>query len=385
MTIQLLASLRDLQHRESEKRSYFGIPELDALLPLPLPPPAAAALPQTQHQQPPLNPPSDDLWDPNSNPTPALALGIPAKIITSPAQKTLANITTRSPHPFPILEFISPPPNHTPSGSGKTSLIYLISALAILPSTFSSVALGGCNAAVVILDPLAHFNVRRLAEVCVCLVLSKIGDKGRLEIDLKEKIKETVRVALVHVHIFRPTSWIDMVEVLKQMQEYIFDGARHQSMKRRIHSIVLEDVDAFYWDIRSTSVSTTDASTLPSPLAAASTTLTKAVLSLSTSLSAAILLTSHSGTSNPKTFRAPIPLSTSWPAHVSIVRLAIRRVDVLRYAPGISVEEADGERGQRWEVVKRGRFECWKVVGAGGKENDGGGFVFTVKDGVDVE
>lgn len=56
------------------------------------------------------------------------------------------------------------------------------------------------------------------------------------------------------------------------------------------------------------------------------------------------------------------------------------------------MEEAEGERARRWDVVGRGRFECWKVggtgavVGGGGGKEEGRGFVFRVsKTGVGVE
>lgn len=68
---------------------------------------------------------------------------------------------------------------------------------------------------------------------------------------------------------------------------------------------------------------------------------------------------------------------------MAVTRLAVRRVGVVKFKPQVSVEEAEAERAQRWDVVRRGRFECWKV-GVGSK--DGEGFVFRVGEkGVDVE
>lgn len=53
---------------------------------------------------------------------------------------------------------------------------------------------------------------------------------------------------------------------------------------------------------------------------------------------------------------------------------------MLRFAPAISVEQAEAERQQRWNIVQNGRFECWRVG------SDGEGFVFRVwGKGVDVE
>jgi hypothetical protein len=56
-------------------------------------------------------------------------------------------------------------------------------------------------------------------------------------------------------------------------------------------------------------------------------------------------------------------------------------VDVLKFAEGISVEEAESERGKRWDIVRKGRFEVWKV---GAREGEG--FVFRIgESGVQVE
>jgi hypothetical protein len=63
---------------------------------------------------------------------------------------------------------------------------------------------------------------------------------------------------------------------------------------------------------------------------------------------------------------------------MSTTRLAVKRVDVLKFAPALCVEEAELESSQRWEVVKRARFECWKV-GIGVR--DGEGFVFRIEEG----
>lgn len=59
-------------------------------------------------------------------------------------------------------------------------------------------------------------------------------------------------------------------------------------------------------------------------------------------------------------------------------------MEVLRFAPEMDVERASAEGAQRWEVVRRGRFECCKV-GAGAREGEER-FVFRVGvRGVEVE
>jgi hypothetical protein len=63
--------------------------------------------------------------------------------------------------------------------------------------------------------------------------------------------------------------------------------------------------------------------------------------------------------------------------------LAVRRIEVLKFPPVMSMREAEGERQQRWDVVQRARFEAWRV-GVGVR--DGEGFVFRIGErGVEIE
>lgn len=69
-----------------------------------------------------------------------------------------------------------------------------------------------------------------------------------------------------------------------------------------------------------------------------------------------------------------------------MTRLMVQRVAVRRFAPGMSVEGAWGERAMWWEVVQKGRFACERVGGGGREGGKGeGGFVFCVRKGVRVE
>ena len=65
--------------------------------------------------------------------------------------------------------------------------------------------------------------------------------------------------------------------------------------------------------------------------------------------------------------------------------MAVRRLEVLKFAREMDILQAEAEKGQRWEVASRGRFECWKI-GAGARGGEGEGFVFRVGAyGVDIE
>jgi hypothetical protein len=281
-----------------------------------------------------------------------------------------------SPGP-PVLEIISPPPTHHPSRAGKTSLLYLVIAQAILPPSVASIPLGGQEAAVIVFDPLHHFSVPRLAEIMLSLLNSRLLSTDQ-EVDesLKAEMKTIIKTSLQHLHIFHPQFWSSLLATLDSLPDYLFNQTTpHKSMHRPIHSIVLEDSDAFVWPIRNKNASN---STSSNTLATASTQLTIRLAKLTKLLSCAMVLTSQSTT--PSTYRPALP--TSWPQGMSVTRLAVRRVDVLKFASAMNVEEAERERLQRWEVVSRGRFECWKV-GVGTR--DGEGFVFRVGKGIVVE
>ena len=281
-----------------------------------------------------------------------------------------------------VLELISPPPTHHPSGAGKTSLLYLIIAHTILPTTFDSVTdLNGQDAAVILLDPLHHFSVPRLASVILSLLVSKLGPSiSTLDPSIKASLLTLTARCLDHVHIFHPSSWDSLIATLQSLPDYLFDATKHKSTHRRIHSLILEDIDAFTWSLRSAhSTTTTNTSTTANvnPLSSASKALTAELAILSTLLSCNMILTSPSILSTA--FRPALP--TSWPSAMNVTRLAVRRVEVLKFAPEMSVEQAESEKGQRWEVVKRGRFECWKAGAAmAGRDRESEGFVFRVGD-----
>lgn len=222
----------------------------------------------------------------------------------------------------------------------------------------------------------------------ISFIHQRVKEAGKQDEELeglREDIASMVKRALMHVHIFRPQSWDSLLATLQSLPEYLFSPAQHKSINRRIHSLVLEDVDAFVYQIRSTFATTmTNADKHANPLAAASSELGSHLTQFSTLFSSAIILTSHS--TSPSVFRPPLP--TSWPQNTPVTRLAVKRAEVLPFAPGISIEEAEVERAQRWEVVQRGKTECGRVgtgVSGGGGHKEWEGFVFRVREGIQIE
>lgn len=269
---------------------------------------------------------------------------------------------------------MSPPHAHHPSPPGKTALLYLLTIHAILPSTLSSVPLSGLTSSIIIFDPLHHFSVSFLATTLLAHIASSFTAAGKdaTSSTARREILPCVKQALNHVHIFRPASWDALLATLRSLETYLFDTQKHSSTHRPVHALVLDDVDAFLPVLR-----TASSAAGGNAIATASAQLTRLLDTLSTTLSCAVLTTSHSTTHS--SFRPPLPLR--WPANMQITRLAVRRVEVVKFAPGMSVDEAEAEREQRGEVVGRGRVEV-RRVGSGG---EGEGVVIRVGQSVSVE
>lgn len=282
-----------------------------------------------------------------------------------------------------VLELVSPATTHHPSGAGKTSLLYLIIAYAILPRAFLSIPeLNGQDSTVILFDPLRHFSVPRLATVILRILTNALGvPLSTLSSSVKTSLLTLTSLSLSHVHIFHPSSWASTIATLRSLPTYLFSSTQHQSSHRRVHSLILEDMDAFTWSLRSSAYSASGPSkTGVNPLSAPSKELTSELVQLRSLLQCHVVLTSSSIL--PGLFRPPVPVA--WPAGVSAVRLRVRRVEVVRFAPEMGVEQAQAEGAQRWEVVQRGRFEVWRVGGGSGGEAEG--FVFRVgAEGVEVE
>lgn len=151
-------------------------------------------------------------------------------------------------------------------------------------------------------------------------------------------------------------------------------------MQRQIHALVLEDVDASLPGLRAGFADGSASGSGYEKVAAASAQLGSLLAQLGIVLDCAVVTTARSAT--PNAFRPGFALR--WPvATTRLTRLAVRRVEVVPFAPGMSVEEAEREREQRGEVVRRGRVEVWRVGGAG--QGETGGCVVRVGRGVHIE
>ncbi|EGD95859.1 hypothetical protein TMEN_6949 [Trichophyton mentagrophytes] len=176
----------------------------------------------------------------------------------------MLRIFHRPPHPRPgvpdrhkVLE-IAGPRRGLGRSSGKSSLLYYIAAVGILPASFKGVRIGGQNGAVVFLDSQNHFNAARLRDVALHYAREKLhGQKQkqrsaglpprkRLREDEAE-LRKMVTDCLQHVHVFKPSSSESVVATLRSLEEYLLDVTRHRSAPRKLHSIMLDSTSSFYF------------------------------------------------------------------------------------------------------------------------------------------
>ncbi|EMD90261.1 hypothetical protein COCC4DRAFT_69027 [Bipolaris maydis ATCC 48331] len=240
-----------------------------------------------------------------------------------------------STHP-PILSLVSPPSAHQPSGSGKTSLVTLIIATALSTTTSN---------AIILIDPLHHFSIPLLSSTLLRIFSSTSTHPP----PSPSAVKEKVRNALHHLHILHPTTFPTLISTLRSLPPYLFTPTAHPSTHRTIHSLILEDTDAFLPTLPSTSTP-----------ASASATLSFHLLNLSNMLSCAIITTSRA-----KSARYLRPAMPMWDRDVRETRVALRKVEATKFGAGLSLDEVERETAESWAVVREGCCEASRVSGAG--------------------
>ncbi|KAF4550454.1 Hypothetical protein D9617_17g047220 [Elsinoe fawcettii] len=140
----------------------------------------------------------------------------------------------------------------TTSGQGKSHLLYQLITRAILPASINGTPLHGQINAVLYFDTDGHFSITRLVQVMIdhirsCITQSNIAQERQ---PADEEIQTMVATALQHLHVFFPQSMMSLIQTIDCLMKYLKDNTRHPSMHRKIHSIMIDSVSAFYWSDR---------------------------------------------------------------------------------------------------------------------------------------
>ncbi|KAF2137199.1 uncharacterized protein K452DRAFT_112169 [Aplosporella prunicola CBS 121167] len=274
-----------------------------------------------------------------------------------------------SPPKPPVVEITS-----LGTGAGKTHLLYLIAAIAVLPRIYS-----GKASAVVVIDTEGNFLVSRLADIMRQRIKSARKDmvaKGKDEEEEEEEEEEEDEVlaaALAHVHILRPDTHAALLAALAALPAYLFDPCAHCSSPRPLHSILLDSASAFFWPLRAAedgarALDPASSSSSSATAAAAYAALVRQLRALQKTLECAVVATSASlPSSGPQAqARALRPLLPHTWTGFPTLRLAMAREGV----QGRCAVWVDEWGGETWRSVVREGVRAeggWGVVIEEGK------------------
>ncbi|KAF2092233.1 hypothetical protein K490DRAFT_61674 [Saccharata proteae CBS 121410] len=330
---------------------------------------------------------------------------------TLPRRLPPAAKASKSGSKAPVVELTSISP-----GAGKTHLLYLITAIAILPALYSGIELQGKHSAAVVYDTDGRFDVARLAQIMKHYIITCAKQQHQHLADQDDAhIANLLHSSLTHLHILRPQSQSALLASLATLPAYLFNARAHHSTHRPLHALILDSASAFYWPVKAAEETSRLAQpqdqngteneeklhpASSSPTASESyATLSRTLRKLQRQLSCTVIVTSTSMPyTHPNTSATLLPtlrplLPPSWTLFPTL-RLAVARAAVPPFAPGMSVEDAGRERRDRQGVVQRGVFGAW-VDGWGAdlwsgrvreglrRVEGGGGFEFVI-DGVEV-
>lgn len=242
----------------------------------------------------------------------------------------------------------------TAPGSGKTNLLYHLTAKAVLAAS-----VGGRQACVMIIDADGRFSTSRLARQMAKMAKSYAKDPQD-----RQGLKDAISISLKHVHIFSPQSMASTITTVQSLQSYLFNANRHHSFDRAVAFLALDSASAFYWQAKSDAE---NASLLnkQSPPPSGYVQLAGALKNASRIFNTPVIFTCWNMSSPKKSpsfgmgtraYRSPLP--PPWQT-LPTLRLLVQRIQVRKLPVEIGVEEALRESEMRQKVVEQGSFECY--------------------------
>lgn len=126
-----------------------------------------------------------------------------------------------------------------PPGSGKTHLLYQLVIASILPIEYFGTKMYGWGKAALVFDTDGTFDIQRLHN----LLLSR--SRRLLSVESAERL---TRIVLRQVHIFRPTSSVQLAMSLTNIPAY----HSAQLPDNEIGLLAIDSISSFYWPDRFT-------------------------------------------------------------------------------------------------------------------------------------
>lgn len=253
-------------------------------------------------------------------------------------------------------------------GSGKTHLLYYLTATAVLPA-YNGFTPPGPGGAAVVLDTDNRFSVPRLAQVMLSMLQRHAAQPDPPP--AARSAEETVLSALRHIHIFQPQSLPSLVATVARLPSYLLSPGHH-SAARSLDLLVLDSAAAFFWQDKHAE----EAARFDSDGAADLTDVHAAaaeghyarlvrglrevqrrfecpVVATNWGLSPASGQRGGGGYASFKPFLPPV-----WQGFCT-VRLVVERDGVTRFPAGMGLEGAMRDMGLRQRAVEEGGFSGW--------------------------
>jgi hypothetical protein len=282
------------------------------------------------------------------------------------------------------IEVTSPKPT-----AGKTSLLYHLTALAVLPKQY-----GGQESVTVFVDNDGRFSAARLQQMMKHIV------KGTAPSD--PNVVGITTAALNHVHVFRPQSSSQLLSILDSLPSFLLDRRQHPSIHRPVGLIAVDSATAFYWPDRfDHDMAKLGGQPPPSSKTAAVVGRLKA---LQSRFECAVVFTTASGPSSSPSTKPDndTPVVSPWTSYAALT-LSLSRSIVPQFAPPTSLDECRRDADRRLEAVAKPKFVAVATTtriptdqngirestnAAGDRAGQRSGVVFTFRitaSGVDIE
>ncbi|KAI9653937.1 MAG: hypothetical protein M1831_005622 [Alyxoria varia] len=344
---------------------------------------------------------------------------VPSTFGIPPLDKLIPQSKPKSSAPVVELTSIS-------DGAGRTHLVYLAVALAVLPSVHHAPARTdpgdpackqGKSGLALVIDADDCFEVERLADIMRNLWNSMIegassadrqttagadpensdarSNQPRRSVisDAASSVDAVIENALQHVHVLRPQSLGSLVATVNSLPGYLFDSTQHFSNGRAVELVAIDSLSAFYWQEK---LEQETSATAASQGIRKYDDLVRSLRQVQDIFHCPILATSWGlqPVSGPQPHRSILRgsrpsfkplLSPSWLSFCTL-RLAVARESVKPFHIDMTLEQTEIDRNARHEVVERGRFVAWVDNLGFGADGKVGEFEFWIRDeGVNLE
>jgi len=143
-----------------------------------------------------------------------------------------------------------------PAASGKSQLLYHLVITCIMPSRYQSVNIGGWDKAAVLFDNDGTFHIERFHSILLSRLTSLIPDRYRVRApnsilqSVSDPAEDLATECLTRLHIFKPTSSIQLAATLLHLPQY--HSSHHALQSREIGLVAIDSISAFHWNDRLT-------------------------------------------------------------------------------------------------------------------------------------